>query len=82
MIQTSSTLQSTQRLFDKGFTNRQELESAELQAQRKSTDLILKINRYIQFANANPRPFAWTKSADEIFETIYAMCKDTSGSEH
>lgn len=45
-------------------------------------DLILKINRYIQLYNDNPRPFAWTKSADEIFETMYAMCKETSESGH
>lgn len=45
-------------------------------------DLILKINRYVQLYNDNPRPFAWTKSADEIFETMYAMCKDISESRH
>ena len=45
-------------------------------------DLILKINRYLELYNDNPRPFSWTKSADEIFETIYAMCKETSGSAH
>ncbi len=45
-------------------------------------DLILKINRYLELYNDNPRPFTWTKSADEIFETIYAMCKETSGSAH
>lgn len=45
-------------------------------------DLIVKINRYLEIYNHNPKPFAWTKSADEIFETIYAMCKDISGSAH
>lgn len=45
-------------------------------------DLILKINRYLQLYNDNPRPFRWTKSADEIFETMYAMCKATSESAH
>jgi transposase len=45
-------------------------------------DLILTINRYLQLYNDNPRPFRWTKSADEIFETIYAMCKTTSESAH
>ncbi len=24
--------------------------------------------------NNNPRPFTWTKTADEIFETIAAYC--------
>lgn len=45
-------------------------------------DLILKIQRYLDLYNHHPRPFAWTKSADEIFETIYAMCKDVSVSPH
>lgn len=45
-------------------------------------DLILKVNRYLELYNDNPRPFAWTKSANDIFETIYAMCKETSGSAH
>ncbi len=45
-------------------------------------DLMLKINRYLQFYNDNPRPFRWTKSANDIFETVYAMCKETSGSAH
>lgn len=45
-------------------------------------DLILKINRYLKLYNDNPRPFSWTKSADEIFETMYAMCKATSESAH
>jgi transposase len=45
-------------------------------------DLMLKINRYLELYNDNPRPFAWTKSANDIFETIYAMCKETSGSGH
>ncbi len=45
-------------------------------------DLILKIKRYLAHYNDNPKPFAWTKSADEIFQTIYAMCKDISVSGH
>ena len=45
-------------------------------------DLMLKIHRYLQLYNDNPRPFSWTKSANEIFETLYAMCKETSGSGH
>lgn len=45
-------------------------------------DLMLKIRRYLNLHNDNPRPFVWTKSADQIFETIYAMCKDISVSPH
>ncbi len=45
-------------------------------------DLMLKIHRYIELHNHNPRPFTWTKSAEDIFETMYAMCKDISESRH
>jgi putative transposase len=45
-------------------------------------DLVLKITRYLEHYNHHPRPFVWTKSADAIFETIYAMCKDVSVSAH
>ena len=45
-------------------------------------DLVLKIKRYLDHYNDDPRPFVWTKSADEIFQTIYAMCKETSVSGH
>ncbi len=44
--------------------------------------LIKKINQYLEHHNQNPKPFAWAKSADEIFATIYAMCKDVSVSPH
>jgi transposase len=45
-------------------------------------DLMLKIKRYLDLYNDNPKPFVWTKSADQIFETIYAMCKHVSVSGH
>lgn len=45
-------------------------------------DLVLKIKRYLALYNHNPRPFVWTKSADDIFATLYAMCKDISVSAH
>lgn len=45
-------------------------------------DLIRKIQRYLDLYNRHPRPFVWTKSADDIFATLYAMCKDVSGSSH
>ncbi|MGH7411550.1 MAG: IS630 family transposase [Candidatus Methylomirabilis sp.] len=41
-------------------------------------DLVLKIKRYLDLYNHHPRSFVWTKSADEIFTTLYAMCKDIS----
>ena len=32
--------------------------------------------------NKNPRPFTWTKTADEIFKTIPAYCKRINDSGH
>ena len=32
--------------------------------------------------NTNPRPFTWTKTVDEIFETIAACCKRINDSGH
>jgi hypothetical protein len=43
---------------------------------------IARARRSIALHNHNPRPFTWTKSADEIFETMYAMCKDIAESRH
>ena len=40
------------------------------------------IKQYIQFTNENPKPFVWTKSADDILESIARFCQRTSGSGH
>jgi transposase len=40
------------------------------------------IKHYIQFTNENPKPFVWTKSADDILESIARFCQRTSGSGH
>src|SRR5262245_16757709 len=40
------------------------------------------IKHYVQFTNENPKPFVWTKTADEILETIARFCQRTSGSGH
>jgi transposase len=37
---------------------------------------------YISVNNRDPRPFVWTKTADQIFETLAAFCRRTSGSGH
>jgi transposase len=36
------------------------------------------ITAYIESVNANPRPFVWTKSADDILATIKRFCLATS----
>jgi hypothetical protein len=28
------------------------------------------IEQYVNFTNENPRPFVWTKTADEILQTV------------
>ena len=33
------------------------------------------IHRHIEATNADPRPFAWTKSADEILESVRRFCQ-------
>ena len=40
------------------------------------------IKQYIQFTNENPKPFVWTKSADDILESITRFCQRTSGPGH
>jgi hypothetical protein len=36
------------------------------------------IRRYIEATNAEPRPFVWTKSADEILENVRRFCQRTA----
>jgi transposase len=40
------------------------------------------IRRYITVANAAARPFIWTKTADEILESVARFCHRTSDSHH
>jgi len=40
------------------------------------------IRDWIENWNANPRPFAWTKTADEILETLAAYCQRIIDSGH
>jgi transposase len=49
---------------------------------RSTQALIEAIEDYIQIRNEEPRPFIWTKSADEIFASIARYCQRTSDSGH
>lgn len=40
------------------------------------------IRQYIAITNTQAEPFVWTKTADEILDTIAAFCKRTSNSGH
>ena len=44
---------------------------------RSTKELEQAIRRYIDTVNANPRPFRWTKSADDILATIRCFCLRT-----
>ena len=36
------------------------------------------IRRHIEATNADPRPFVWTKSADEILDSVRRFCRRTA----
>jgi hypothetical protein len=40
------------------------------------------LKRYIDINNENPKPFVWTKTADEILAAVARFCKRTSSAEH
>jgi transposase len=44
---------------------------------RSTAELEAAITAYIATVNANPRPFVWTKSADDILTTIKRFCLAT-----
>lgn len=49
---------------------------------RSTQQLIVAIRRYLELHNANPKPFVWTKTADEILESVGRFCRRTSGTGH
>ena len=51
-------------------------------AHRSTAELEAAIREYIDIRNRNPKPFIWTKTADEILASIERFCKRTSGTGH
>lgn len=49
---------------------------------RSTQALETAIKQYVNFTNKNPKPFVWTKTADEILQTIARFCQRTSESPH
>jgi transposase len=49
---------------------------------RSTGELEAAIRRYIAATNAAPKPFVWTKSADEILASVARFCQRTSNSVH
>ena len=72
----SSWLNLVERWFAE-LTNRKLRRSAH----RSVTELENDIRKWINEWNKNPRPFVWTKTADEILETLASYCGLMSGSE-
>jgi transposase len=73
----SSWLNLVERWFAE-LTNRKLRRSAH----RSVTELETDIRKWINEWNKNPRPFVWTKTADEILETLAAYCERIIGSGH
>jgi transposase len=59
-----------------------ELTNKQLQreAHRSTRALETAIRDYLRVQNQNPRPFVWTKSADEILASVARFCERTSNS--
>jgi transposase len=49
---------------------------------RSTLQLEATIKEYIAICNEDPKPFVWTKTADEILESIARFCLRTSGTGH
>jgi transposase len=49
---------------------------------RSTRELEDAIMRYLEHCNHNPRPFIWTKTADEILDALARFCKRISDSGH
>ncbi len=49
---------------------------------RSTRELETAIKDYLRLYNANPKPFSWTKTADQILESVARFCKRISQSGH
>jgi transposase len=49
---------------------------------RSTRELEAAIRRYIAITNARPKPFVWTKTADEILASVARFCHRISNSGH
>jgi transposase len=49
---------------------------------RSTYDLEAAIKGYLQINNHSPKPFVWTKTADQIFDSLARFCQRTSGTQH
>ena len=49
---------------------------------RSTREFEQALHRYIEIPNADPKPFMWSKSADQIPASIERFCLRTSDSRH
>lgn len=49
---------------------------------RSTLQLEAALKQYIEISNEDPKPFVWTKTADQILESIKRFCLRTSGTGH
>ena len=49
---------------------------------RSTVQLETAIKNYIEICNEDPKPFVWTKTADQILDSIARFCMRTSGTGH
>jgi transposase len=49
---------------------------------RSTRELEAALQRYVETYNQDPKPFAWTKTADEILQAVTRFCKRTYDSGH
>lgn len=73
----ASWINQVERFFAE-LTNKQLRRSAH----RSTRALERSIREYIDINNRKPKPFVWTKTADEILASIERFCQRTSGSGH
>jgi transposase len=73
----SSWINQVERFFAE-LTNKQIRRGVD----RSTVALERRIRAYLEVYNEDPKPFSWTKSADEILETIARYCERNSASGH
>jgi len=49
---------------------------------RSVTELEADLRKWTSEWNKNPKPFVWTKTADEILDTLAAYCQRINNSGH
>jgi len=51
-------------------------------ARRSVRELEVDLRKWTNEWNKNPKPFVWTKTADDIFDTLAAYCERINDSGH